>query len=413
MSKHSDNIIVKHLAGSKAYGTSTPQSDTDYRGIFCAEKEYIISPFLGVKEFSDKSEEDTKYYELNNYMSLYLDGNPNILETLWVDEEDIVFKTEVYDILRSYAGELLSDNIAFTYTGFAHNQATRMNNHHTWIDKERNGLAKLQEIIDGTPCKQVKDWIAENFPSYVSGLLNFTGCDSLIRSPVYFDHYFRHQPIQMLSSRPLEQYHFIKLVHNYFPHQVLDRNFNIMQYNSGYELMPYGQNIFGVVAREGGKCINRDGSINKINTTNRPLEQIKQTPVLIVKFNKDEYEKSSNNRKSYHKWKEERNEDRASIEMKYGYDCKHAMHTVRLLRTVEEALTTGTIQVKRPDAEELLAIRNGAWTYEEMMEYWREKDAYITKVLYNKTVLPRTKNIKLATKVLIELREAQWYGKGK
>ena len=50
-------------------------------------------------------------------------------------------------------------------------------------------------------------------------------------------------------------------------------------------------------------------------------------------------------------------------------DFKHAMHLVRLLRMGYEALTEGIIKVKRPDAQELLSIRNGDWTYEQVIEY--------------------------------------------
>lgn len=411
MTDHLNEVIVEHLAGSRAYGTSTPTSDTDYRGIFMADKEFILTPFFNVREQVDISREDAKFYELNNYMELYLDANPNIMETLWVADEHITKRTELYDILRSYRSSLLSSKLAMTYSGFAHNQTNRMKNHHSWIEKERRGIARLQEIIDECPCKQVKVWIEKNFPEFVLGLLNLNECDSMVRGIMIYDHHMRHHDLQMLSSNPLEQHHFVKLVHNYFPHQVLDRDFNIMQYNSGYELMPYGQNIFGLVARTGGKCINADGSIHKIDTSQRTLEQIKQIPNLIVKFNKDEYENSSTNRKNYHKWKSERNEARAELEMAHGYDTKHAMHVVRLLRTAEEALTTGEINVYRPDAEELLAIRNGAWSYEQMMDFWNEKDAYIRGECYQNSVLPKKPNRKLATKVLIDLREAQWYSK--
>lgn len=407
---HLNNIIVEHLAGSKSYGTSMPTSDTDYRGIFMADKEFIITPFKTIREQTDVSREDAKFYELNNYFNLYLDANPNIMETLWVNDEHITKRTEIYDMFRAERANLLSSKIAFTYTGFAHNQATRMKNHHSWIDKERRALERLQQIIDECPCKQVGNWIEQNFPEYIPNLLNMNGCNQMVRGIMLYDHHFRHADIQMISSNPLGQYHFVKMVHNYFPHQVLDRDFNIMNYNDGYELMPYGQNIFGLVQREGGKCINADGSIHKIDTTNRTLEQIKQTPVMIIKFNKDEYEKSSENRKNYHKWKSERNEARASLEMTHGYDTKHAMHVVRLLRTAEEALTTGEIKVLRPDAEELLAIRNGSWSYEELMEYWNEKDSYIRGECYKNSILPKKPNIDLATKLLIEMREAQWYG---
>lgn len=402
--------IVKHYAGSIAYGTNLPTSDTDYRGIFLAPKEYIITPFYNVREISDEKEEDTKFYELNNYMELYLDGNPNILESLWVDEKHIVSSTEEYDLLRSYRQPLLSTKIAFTYTGYAHNQATRMKNHHGWMDKERTGVRELQRLVDEVPYVQMDEWIKDTFPEYVYNQVNFEGTkDRYLKGRLQTDKYMRNNSLQMLSTQPLGQHHFIKLVHNYFSHQVLDRDFSIMDYNNGYELLPYGENIFALVPKDNGKCINSDGSIHKVDTSNRTLDEIKQQPSLIVKFNKDEYLKSSDNRKNYHKWKENRNSTRSELEQLNGYDTKHAMHVVRLLRTAEEALSTGEVSVYRGDAKELLSIRNGAWSYDEMMEYWKMMDDKIRNVSYKNSVLPKKPDIKLATKVLMDIREMQWY----
>jgi uncharacterized protein len=67
-------------------------------------------------------------------------------------------------------------------------------------------------------------------------------------------------------------------------------------------------------------------------------------------------------------WLRERNAARAELERRFGYDTKHAMHLVRLLRMAVEILKTGEVRVHRPDATELLAIRNGAWTFDELME---------------------------------------------
>ena len=407
---HLDNLIVRHLAGSQAYGTSTPTSDTDFRGIFMADKEFILTPFFTVNEVSDVSEEDTKYYELNNYMKLYIDANPNILESLWVEQSDIVFSTEMYDHLRNSRSDLLSSKIAFTYTGYAHNQAKRMKNHHGWMDKERTGIRILQEMFDQFPCQQMIEWIGDSFPDYVMNHVNVEkGRGVFVKGLIDYEKFMRNASLQMLSLQPLKQYHFVKLVHNYFEHQVLDRDFNIQNYNHGYQLVPYGDNIFGLVPKEGSRVLNDDGSIHRIDTSNLSLQEVKEQPKLIVKFNKDEYEKSADNRTNYHHWKANRNEARSELEQLNGYDTKHAMHVVRLLRTAEEALTTGEVLVKRPDAEELLAIRNGAWSFEEMMEYWQDRDQYIREVLYKQSVLPKTPDIHKAANVLIELREMQWY----
>jgi predicted nucleotidyltransferase len=58
---------------------------------------------------------------------------------------------------------------------------------------------------------------------------------------------------------------------------------------------------------------------------------------------------------------------KADIEA-HGYSCKNAMHLVRLARMGCEVLETGKYNVRRPDADELLAIRRGKWTLEQVRE---------------------------------------------
>lgn len=89
---------------------------------------------------------------------------------------------------------------------------------------------------------------------------------------------------------------------------------------------------------------------------------------------------------AYQKWKDERNATRAALEADHGYDTKHGMHLVRLMRMAIEILTTGQVLVKRPDAAELLSIRRGAWPYDRLM-LWAEEverkiqgDAAISKL---------------------------------
>lgn len=405
-----EQTIVKHLAGSQAYGTSTPESDTDYRGIFLANKEYILTPFFNVKEVSDTSEEDTKFYEINQYLSLYTEANPNILESLWVKPEHIVESTEIYDYLRSFNQQLLSSKIAHSYSGYAYNQVKRMSNHHGWLDKERIAERKLNEILEEHPVDEVLSWMYDTFPQYLVDRLNKSNLHPFNATKIDFEKYMRDTSLQLVSTQALKQYHFVRLVHNYSTDKVLDRDFNLLNYNSGYELIHYGENIFGVIINPNESTVNADGSLRYFNKE-RTSEELKVRPELIVKFNEKEYKENSENRKSYHKWKQNRNAKRAILESHHGYDCKHAMHTVRLLNTAQEALETGIIQVHRPDAAMLMDIRNGKWLYQEVMDYFNEKVDYIRNVAYHKTHLPKKPNIKLATKVLLDIREMQWYSK--
>jgi predicted nucleotidyltransferase len=68
----------------------------------------------------------------------------------------------------------------------------------------------------------------------------------------------------------------------------------------------------------------------------------------------------------HRQWQRERNPKRAALEAAHGYDTKHAMHLVRLMRMAIEVLETGRLLVERSDRDELLAIRDGAWSYESL-----------------------------------------------
>ena len=70
---------------------------------------------------------------------------------------------------------------------------------------------------------------------------------------------------------------------------------------------------------------------------------------------------------SFVTWAERRNPARAALERAHGYDTKHAMHLVRLMRMGIEALTHGDLRVRREDAEVLCAIRDGALSFEELL----------------------------------------------
>jgi len=54
---------------------------------------------------------------------------------------------------------------------------------------------------------------------------------------------------------------------------------------------------------------------------------------------------------------------RKQIIKKFGYDTKNASHLIRLLRMGIEFLSTGELQVFRPDRKELIEIKTGEWSY--------------------------------------------------
>jgi hypothetical protein len=106
--------------------------------------------------------------------------------------------------------------------------------------------------------------------------------------------------------------------------------------------------------------------------------------------------------KDYWTWKNNRNEARAELEAKSLYDTKHAMHLVRLLKMAKEILEEGEVRVKRPDAKELLGIRNGEKTYEEIISFAEEMDLYLEKT-YKNSPLPRSVDMAKAQEIYFQM----------
>jgi len=345
--KDIDNKIVVCLGGSHAYGTNTPLSDVDVRGIFCTEERNIRTPFFPVREVNLEDQEDGKMYELTNFMKLYCDMNPNILELLWVDNQDILETTEAYKALHYYAPKLLSKKVAFTFTGYALQQMKRIKGHNKWINNPQ--------------------------PE---------------QSPVRVD--------------------FVKLQYNFMPENIRAKDFNLRYYNKDYLLIPYGNDIFGLIYSKGSNTCNADGSIKKFDYESFTDDQKKQNPLMIVKLCEEEYKVAKETHKNYWTWKTNRNETRSELEEKYGFDTKHAMHVVRLCRMGEEILRDGVVNVKRPDAQELLDIRNGLWSYEDILDFAEQKDKLIRETLYKQSHLPKSVDVNLAAKVLMEVQDLCW-----
>lgn len=106
----------------------------------------------------------------------------------------------------------------------------------------------------------------------------------------------------------------------------------------------------------------------------------------------------------YHSWLRNRNPARAALEARFGYDTKHAMHLIRLQRMAVEILDGRGVIVSRPDREELLSIRDGAWTYEQIEAASDAQQASIESA-HASTALPLRPDTERIDALCIELIE--------
>jgi hypothetical protein len=85
-------------------------------------------------------------------------------------------------------------------------------------------------------------------------------------------------------------------------------------------------------------------------------------------------------------------------------NSKHALHLTRLTRMCKEILETGKVLVKRPDAQELIEIRNGKWTYDQLIEYFDKIEKEI-KLAYDKSTVKKLPNFAKIEQTVIEIVE--------
>lgn len=121
-----------------------------------------------------------------------------------------------------------------------------------------------------------------------------------------------------------------------------------------------------------------------------------------IAFNERKYNDAMRNWNNYKEWEQNRNRKRFELEKKFGYDTKHAQNLVRLTRQGIEFLETGELRVDRTgiDAEELVAIKNGAWTYEEVEEYCNKIDPMMEEA-HLKTKLKKVPDMNMINNICI------------
>jgi uncharacterized protein len=98
---------------------------------------------------------------------------------------------------------------------------------------------------------------------------------------------------------------------------------------------------------------------------------------------------------------------RKAIVEKFGYDTKNAAHLIRLLRMGIEFLTDGELYVEREDAPQLLDIKKGKWTLDQVKT---ESDRLfkLAEEAYVRSMLPKDVDHNAVNNLCIDVIETAW-----
>ncbi|MDB5310987.1 MAG: putative nucleotidyltransferase [Gemmataceae bacterium] len=110
-------VVYRVVVGSRAFGLATESSDEDRRGVYLPPADWhwsLSKPPEQVEFFADGVEEVD--WEIEKFIRLALQANPNILETLW--SPVVLLADETGDELRRMRTAFLSRHLYKTYSGY-------------------------------------------------------------------------------------------------------------------------------------------------------------------------------------------------------------------------------------------------------------------------------------------------------
>ena len=326
------NTIFLTLAGSVAYGTNHAGSDIDVRGIAIPPKEYFHGYLNTFEQAEFKGEPDMVVFDIRKFIKLAADCNPNIIEFLFTDNKSwLGVEPKLFGPLHDNRNLFLSKKAKHTFSGYAMSQLKRINLHYKWLKNPPSA-----------PPTRAAMGLAERF------LL----------------------PKEQIAAAQAQLKH--KIEEWDIDWQQMDRAERIvMQERLSLMLAELGYTRETAFLQGAGAILGFDTNFIRYLQLEKAFEQ------EMADWN------------SYLDWKQNRNPARAALEAKYGYDCKHGMHLVRLMRMGREILESGVVCVNRPDADELKAIRNGAWSYEKLIEWAKNEEESLGDLYRTSIIVPK------------------------
>lgn len=342
--------ILLTLAGSRAYGTATATSDVDMKGVAVPPREYfygflyrfeqadspvhmasfkhLLSPDL--QAVVDRTKLEGTVFDIRKFISLAADCNPNILDVLFCADEDVVVTTPAGDLLRASRDQFLSKVAKHRFSGYALSQLKRIQTHRKWLIDPPTEPPKRSDF----------------------------GLDEATEIP--------KAQLQAVNAAVQKQ---------------LDR------WNEGF--VSDLEESAKIRVREGVSQLLSELKIASEDRFTLAARSMAMEENFIHYLQRERnYATARQHWDQYVQWRNTRNEDRAKLEAQYGYDVKHAMHLVRLLRMCREILTEGRVIVKRHDAKELLEVRNGMWTYDRLMTWAEREDQELTELMATSALPP-------------------------
>ena len=309
--EHNVKVLMAYVRGSHMYGTNISTSDVDVLFVYQQKTNCILrGDYMPQINYGGN---DIVGYEIERFIQLLTQNNPNILEALDIPPDCMIH----FDfMMRNFdQKDWLTKKTRDSILGYANSQikkATGLNknmNHPQPV--KRKTILDFCYVIDGAKSIHLPKWVEKN---------------------------------------------------------------NADLSRAGLVDVPVGKGMHAMYLDIEGKytmrgLIKNDDSVNlRVSSIPKELADI-QTPVSIY-YNLDGFQRHCSDWAKYWKWEKERNEDRFKMnqEAGQGVDLKNMMHLFRLLEMCENISIGKGIKVRSENVQQLLDIREGKYNYKDLLE---------------------------------------------
>jgi predicted nucleotidyltransferase len=127
-------VILLTQTGSYSHGTRIPPEadgldDIDAMGVVLPPRRFI----LGLHEWGSRGTKEIKQppldivlYDLRKFVGLLLQGNPNVLGTLWTPDDCLLYNSEAGQTLLTMRPHFVGKHVYNAFVGYAHAQLKKM-----------------------------------------------------------------------------------------------------------------------------------------------------------------------------------------------------------------------------------------------------------------------------------------------
>jgi hypothetical protein len=345
-------ILFETVVGSQAHGTAIETSDVDKGFVFCAPYEWLVF-HQELYQSELRLSPDYVGKEIGSFILQAKSNNPTVLEFLFTPEDCYISNSSSFQRLLNVKDQFITKVAEKSFAGYATQQLSKAKGQEKMQNWEKN------RVVRKTPMDFC--WV-----TYGQGSLR------------------------------LNEY--------------LDTQ-NITQERVGLVNIPHMKGMYSMFLDFEGdigyRGVYKEGAGDiRLSSTEKGV-----LPVATMSFDKDAYSTHCKDYKRYQNWVENRNEDRW-VEVKghnQKIDGKNILHLVRLVQIAEEISEGKGINIRRPNAEELISIRRGERDLESIAS-WGEIKIGEMKANFQLSDLPDSVPDKLVIDLVKDIRNDVYMG---